>query len=134
MNEEHKRILLSTLCHGSIFFSSSIISMAIPLAILYTSKDRVVRANAKEALNCHLTIFILFLIIFILIISYGFFLPFNSFSLLTIPILFILTISLFCLGIKSFLLSTIMTLFGVIDVMNKPSIPFRYPGILRLIK
>ncbi|MEL7038006.1 MAG: DUF4870 domain-containing protein [Cyanobacteria bacterium J06592_8] len=112
MNEENKRTLLSILCHGSIFFSCFIVSVAIPLAILYTSTDRVVRANAKEALNFHLTIFIWGIIASILIIF---------------------LIGLILLPLIGFL-SMIMPIFGIIAVMNEPSTPYHYPGIFRLIK
>ncbi|MDY7019820.1 MAG: DUF4870 domain-containing protein [Cyanobacteriota bacterium] len=116
MNEENKRALLSILCHGSIFFSCFIVSVAIPLAILYTSTDRVVRANAKEALNFHLTIYIWNIIGWILIFS----LILSPFGLIFLLI--------------ACLLSIILPICGVIAVMNKPSIPYHYPEIFRLIK
>jgi hypothetical protein len=34
-----KRKLLSALCHGSIFFSALVISVGIPVAILFVSDD-----------------------------------------------------------------------------------------------
>lgn len=127
MNEENKRTLLSILCHGSIFFSCSIVSVAIPLVILYTSKDRVVRANAKEAFNCHLTIYIWGIIGSILIITGFILLPLIGFSLIWGLLGFILLLSI---GF----LSMILPLLGVVAVMNQPSIPYRYPEIFRLIK
>ncbi|MEL7038007.1 MAG: DUF4870 domain-containing protein [Cyanobacteria bacterium J06592_8] len=127
MNEENKRALLSILCHGSIFFSCFIVSVAIPLAILYTSKDRVVRANAKEAFNCHLTIYIWGIIGSVLIISGFILMPLIGFSLIwgLIGLIILLSIGF---------LNMILPICGVVAVMNKPSIPYRYPEIFRLIK
>ena len=58
MDDTTKRKLLSALCHGSIFFSATIVSIAIPVAILYVSDDPVIQANAKEALNFHFNMWI----------------------------------------------------------------------------
>ncbi|MDP8963377.1 MAG: DUF4870 domain-containing protein, partial [Cyanobacteriota bacterium] len=38
-----KRKLLSALAHGSIFFSSLVVSIAIPIAILLVSEDPIVK-------------------------------------------------------------------------------------------
>jgi uncharacterized protein len=48
-NENRK--ILSVLCHFSILFSSTIVAVGIPVAILLLSTDSVVKNNAKEALN-----------------------------------------------------------------------------------
>ena len=49
MENIEQRKLLSALCHGSIFFSSMIVSIAIPLVILFTTEDSIVKANARES-------------------------------------------------------------------------------------
>ncbi|MGL5879372.1 MAG: DUF4870 domain-containing protein, partial [Xenococcaceae cyanobacterium] len=53
-----KRKLLAILSHGSIFLSSLIISVGIPIAILTVSEDPVVKENAKEALNFHFNVWL----------------------------------------------------------------------------
>ncbi|ERT04303.1 tic20-like family protein [Lyngbya aestuarii BL J] len=134
MNEENKRILLSILCHGSIFFSCSIVSVAIPLAILYIFKDRVVRANAKEALNFHLTVFIWVIIAGIFILS----LIMLYIGLTLVPLIGLLGRIMLYIGLILLLLFNlrifIMPIIGIVAVMNEPSVPYRYPGIFRLIK
>jgi hypothetical protein len=42
-----KRKILSALCHGAIFFSATIVSVGIPIAILLIIDDSVVKDNAK---------------------------------------------------------------------------------------
>ena len=48
-----KRKLLSALSHGSIFLSSLLLSVIIPLTIFFATEDPVVKENAQEALNFH---------------------------------------------------------------------------------
>ncbi len=109
MNAEDQRKLLSALCHGSIFFSSFLISVGIPFAILFASEDTVVRANAKEALNFHINLYIYAVICIILISVF-----------IGIPLLIIL-------GLTSF----IMPCLGIVSVINHPNQPYRYPFIYR---
>jgi len=56
MYDSDKRKLLSALCHGAIFFSTTIVSVGLPIAILFVSDDPVVKENAKESIyqlpNC----------------------------------------------------------------------------------
>ncbi|NEQ11267.1 MAG: DUF4870 domain-containing protein, partial [Moorea sp. SIO4E2] len=40
-----QRKLLSLLCHGSIFFSSLVVSIAIPIVIFLVTEDSVVKEN-----------------------------------------------------------------------------------------
>lgn len=56
--DSDKRKLLSALCHGSIFFSALLVSVAVPIAIWLVSEDPVVKDNAKEALNFHLNVWL----------------------------------------------------------------------------
>ena len=62
-----KRKILSALCHGAIFFSATIVSVGIPIAILLIIDDSVVKDNAKESLNFHINIYIYAFIFGILI-------------------------------------------------------------------
>ena len=55
-----KRKLLDAICHGSIFFSATFVSIGVPIAIFFISNDEIVQNNAKEALNFHCMNFLLF--------------------------------------------------------------------------
>ncbi len=50
MDTDNRKIL-SALCHGAIFFNTIIVSIAIPITILFLTNDSVVKDNAKESLN-----------------------------------------------------------------------------------
>ncbi|MGK7872400.1 MAG: DUF4870 domain-containing protein [Xenococcaceae cyanobacterium] len=106
-----KRKLLSALCHGSIFFSSLVVSVSIPIAILFISDDSVVQENAKEALNFHFNIWL-----------YGI-----IFGLLTI-----ILIGFLLLGILV-LVSWIMPIIAIVQVLSDPYRSYRYPFIFRLL-
>jgi hypothetical protein len=103
--------LLSALCHGAIFFSSMFLSVGIPLVILFTTDDSVVKANAKESINFHINLYI-YGLVFVLLI----------FVIIGIPLLL-------GLGIVSF----IMPIIALIKVLDNPSQPYRYPFIFRLV-
>ncbi|MEO1427594.1 MAG: DUF4870 domain-containing protein [Cyanobacteria bacterium J06633_8] len=111
MESADQRKLLSALCHGAIFFSSMIVSVAIPIVILFTTKDSVVKANAKESLNFHINLYIYGLIAGILC------LVFIGFLLLPV------------LG----LISIVMPIIALIKVLDSPDEPYRYPLIFRLV-
>lgn len=106
-----KRKLLSALCHGSIFFSSLIVAVGIPLAILFVSEDPVVKENAKEALNFHFNVWL-----------YGLIFGLLTFVLIGIPLLGLL-----------FLVSFIMPIIATVQTINNPSRSYRYPLIFRLL-
>lgn len=114
MYDADKRKLLSALCHGSIFFSTTVVSIAIPLALLLVSDDPVVKENAKEAINFHLNVWF-----------YG-------------AIIVVLTIVTF--GLLGFILAPIgyiihcgLSILAVIQVLNNPDQTYRYPFIFRLL-
>lgn len=109
--ESTKRKILSALCHGAIFFSSTIFSIAIPIIIFYTTQDRVIKQNAKESLNFHINIYI-YAIVFIVLI----------FLVVGIPLLILLAI-----------LSFVMPIIAIINVLEKPDKPYNYPFIFRLL-
>lgn len=121
-----KRKLLSALCHGSIFFSSLVISIVIPIATLFVSDDPIVKENAKESINFHINVFI-----YGAIIAIVFFSPIGG-------LLAILTLGLFWLlgslvGAVFFLFHWIPPLFGIYHTLNNPNQPYRYPFIFRLL-
>lgn len=111
MDDFSQRKLLSAACHGAIFFSSTVISIGIPIAILLVSDDPVVKENAKESINFHINLF-LYAIVFIILI----------FVAIGIPLLILL-------GIASILLPII----AIVRVATEPQTPYRYPFILRLL-
>ncbi|PSB30768.1 DUF4870 domain-containing protein [Stenomitos frigidus] len=111
MDDFSQRKLLSAACHGAIFFSSTIVSIGIPIAILLVSDDPVVKENAKESINFHINLF-LYAIVFIILI----------FVAIGIPLLILL-------GIASLLLPII----AIVRVATEPQTPYRYPFILRLL-
>lgn len=58
MYDTDKRKLLSALSHGSIFFSAAVISVGVPIAVLFVSDDPIVKENAKEAINFHFNVWL----------------------------------------------------------------------------
>lgn len=110
MQDVAQRKLLSALAHGAVFFSSTFVSIGIPIAILIISNDPVVKENAKESLNFHINLYI-YAIIFALLI----------FVAIGIPLLIVL-------GIVSF----IMPIIAILKVVSEPNAPYRYPFIFRL--
>ncbi|CAD5934693.1 hypothetical protein NO976_01574 [Planktothrix agardhii] len=65
--ERDKRLILSVLSHGAIFFSATLIAIGIPIAILFLVQDSVVKANARESLNFHINLYIYAFVFTILI-------------------------------------------------------------------
>ncbi|MEA5535356.1 DUF4870 domain-containing protein [Crocosphaera sp. XPORK-15E] len=112
MSEElAKRKLLSALCHGSIFFSATVVSIGIPIVILFISDDPTIQSNAKEVLNFHLNVWL-----------YGI-----IFGILTLILIGWLLLGL--LGI----FTLIMPILAIIQVLSEPNKPFRYPFIFRVL-
>lgn len=114
MYDTDKRKLLSALCHGAIFFSTTLASIGIPIFILFISNDTVVRENAKESINFHLNVWFYGFILGILLwISFGLLFPLAG-------LFYLLHWGL-----------TIWALFHVLgDDVTKA---FRYPFIFRII-
>lgn len=105
-----KRKLLSVLSHGSIFLSTLVLSVGIPIAILILSEDMVVKDNAREAINFHFNVWLYEIIFSILV-----------FVVIGIPLLGIL-----------FIVHWIMPILAILKSFNNPDQPFRYPFIFRL--
>lgn len=106
-----KRKILSVLCHGAIFFSATILSVGVPIAILFLTDDSVVKENAKESLNFHINIYIYAAIFAILI-----------WLIIGIPLLILLGI-----------ISLVMPIIAILNVINNPNQPYIYPFIFRLL-
>ena len=111
MDNLNQEKLLSALCHGAIFFSSLFLSVGIPLVILFTTDDSVVKANAKESINFHINLYIYGLVFVLLILVF-----------IGIPLFIGLSIASF-----------IMPIIALIKVLDNPSQPYRYPFIFRLV-
>ncbi|RUT03068.1 hypothetical protein DSM106972_053760 [Dulcicalothrix desertica PCC 7102] len=113
MYDTDKRKVLSALCHGAIFFSMTLVSVAVPIFITFVTNDPVVRENAKESINFHINVWVYGFILGILIsMTWGVLVPVAGIG-------FIVHWGL-----------TILALFYVLSDTRKP---FRYPLIFRLV-
>lgn len=109
-----KRKLLSALCHGSIFLSSLVVSIGIPIAVLLVSDDPVVKDSAKEAINFHLNVWVYEIIIGVLVT-------------ITLGLLGLILIPIF------FLFHWIPPILAIIQSLNNPNQSYRYPFIFRVL-
>lgn len=109
-----KRKLLSALCHGSIFFSSLLVSIAIPIAILLVSEDPIVKESAKEAINFHLNVWF-----------YG--------AIVGVLAFFTLGLLGWILGPFLLLFSWIPPVLAILQSLSNPNQSYRYPFIFRLV-
>jgi uncharacterized protein len=111
MEDLQQRKLLSAICHGAIFFSSTFVSVAIPIVILFTTTDAVVKQNAKESLNFHINIYLYAIACFLLM-----------FLVIGFPLLIALGIA-----------SLILPIMAIVKVLENPNLAYSYPFILRVI-
>ncbi len=109
-----KRKLWSALCHGSIFFSSLVVSIAIPIATLFVSEDPIVKESAKEAINFHLNVWLYGVIVGTLT-----FLTFGLLGFILVPIFF--------------LFNWIPPILAILQSLSTPNQSYRYPFIFRLV-
>ncbi len=114
MYDTDKRKLLSALSHGSIFLSTTLVSVGIPIAILFVSDDPVVKENAKEAINFHFNVWLYGLIIGVL-------------AFFTLGLLGLI------LGPIYYLVHWGLSILAVVQTLGNPDQPFRYPFIFRLL-
>lgn len=112
--DQDKRKLLSALCHGSIFFSSLVVSVAIPIATLLVSDDPVVKESAKEAINFHLNVWVYEIIVGILV-----FLSLGLLGLILIPIFY--------------LFHWVPPILAILQSLSNPNQSYRYPFIFRVV-
>jgi len=106
-----KRKLLSALSHGSIFFGTLVVSIGVPIVILFITDDEVTKENAREALNFHLNLW-LYEVIFLIL----------AFVLIGFVLLWILGI-----------VNLVMPIIAILQVLNNPYKSYRYPFIFRLL-
>lgn len=105
-----KRKLLSSLSHGSIFFSALVVSVGLPIVIMLLSDDPIVKENAKEAINFHFNVWL-----------YGIIFGVLCFVLIGYPLLAILGV-----------ISLVMPILAILKSLSNPEQPYRYPFIFRL--
>lgn len=109
-----KRKLLSALSHGSIFISALVISIGIPIAVLFVSDDPVVKENAKEAINFHFNIWLYGVIVAVL-------------SFVTIGLLGLI------LGPILLIFNWVPPILAILQALNDPNKSYRYPFIFRIV-
>jgi uncharacterized protein len=114
--DNDKRKLLSALSHGSIFLSSLVISVGIPIAIMIVSDDPVVKDNARESINFHFNVWV-----------YGGIAAICAALWWTIILL-----PFALLGGLVFLASWVMPILAILHCFKSSDQPFRYPFIFRL--
>ncbi len=107
-----KRKLLSSLCHGAIFFSTTIFSIGVPIAIYFTSDDPVVKGSAKESINFHLNVWFWATLIGV---------PIGILSFLTFGIGGIIFFPVVAFG---FLLHWGLTIMALLHCFGNPDEPF----------
>lgn len=118
--DSDKRKLLSSLCHGAIFFSTGLISVGVPIAINLVSDDPVVKSNAKESINFHFNVWFWATLIGI---------PLGILSFITFGLGGILFFPVVALG---FAIHWGLTIVALLHCFSNPDEPFRYPFIFRL--
>lgn len=110
MDKQKQRQLLSVLCHASPLLSFLILTVIVPIIIMAITDDSIVKANAKEAINFFINLFIYGIVAFVLC--------FVFIGFVLYPILF--------------LVSIILPIIAVIKVLENPEQIYRYPFIFRL--
>lgn len=108
-NPEKNRIL-SALCHGSIFFTSVLVGIAIPIVILVISDNEVVQSNVKESLNFQLNVWIYGIIAGILC--------YVVIGLVLLPLVLITSI--------------VLPIIAIVKTLSNPDKVYRYPFIFRV--
>ncbi|BAZ90556.1 DUF4870 domain-containing protein [Cylindrospermopsis curvispora] len=116
--DQDKRKILSALCHGAIFFSTTVISVGLPVAILIISDDPVVKDNAKESINFHFNVWFYGAILAGLFFLLGW---------LVLPLIILLPLA----GV-GYLIHWALTIFAIVKVLTNPDLAFSYPFIFRV--
>jgi uncharacterized Tic20 family protein len=113
MYDTDRRKLLSAVSHGAIFLSSTVISIVVPIAILFMTQDPVVKGNAKEAINFHLNVWLCGFIVGVLVwVTLGLLLPLTG---------------------VWFIVHWGLTIWALAHVLGDSEKPFRYPFIFRVV-
>jgi len=116
--DEEKRKLFSALSHWALFLSPLMLSIGIPLTLLFISDDPVVNENAKESINYHLNLWIYQ--------GLAGFIAFFWFTIILLPV--ILPIVGFV-----FVLTWILPVLAILKCFKHSSTIYRYPFIFRVV-
>ncbi|HIK36824.1 MAG: DUF4870 domain-containing protein [Geminocystis sp.] len=108
--DPQQRKLLSIACHASPLLNFIVLPVFVPIVIVATTNDPIVKANAKESINFFISVFIWYIIAAVLcLILIGF---------LLLPLIGIM--------------SVVLPIIAIIAVLKNPDQPYRYPFIFRL--
>jgi uncharacterized Tic20 family protein len=90
-----------------------VISIVVPIAILFMTQDPVVKGNAKEAINFHLNVWLCGFIVGVLVwVTLGLLLPLTG---------------------VWFIVHWGLTIWALAHVLGDSEKPFRYPFIFRVV-
>ncbi len=113
-----KRKLLSTISHGSLFFSPFVISVGVPIALLFISDDPIVKENAKEAINFHFNAWVY--------AGIAGFIGFFWFTIILLPLIWIM-------GAFVLFFTWVLPIFAILSCLSQTETSYRYPFLFRLI-
>ncbi|TAG43948.1 MAG: DUF4870 domain-containing protein [Oscillatoriales cyanobacterium] len=102
------------MAHGAIFFSTLVLSIGAPIAVLLVSDDPVVKENATEAINFHLNVWVYSAVIVALTVV-----TFGLAGFILVPL--------------GYLLHWGLTVMAIIHVLQTPNEAYRYPFIFRIV-
>jgi uncharacterized protein len=112
--------LFSIACHACTLVGVSMVSIAVPIGVLFVSDNEAVKENAKESINFHLNIWFWAAVIGGV---YGF-LSFITFGLLGLI--------LFPMVAFGFLWHAFWSVMAIIHALSSNK-PYRYPFIIRIL-
>ncbi|MEO1298033.1 MAG: DUF4870 domain-containing protein [Cyanobacteria bacterium J06636_16] len=112
IQDPDKRKVLSALCHGACFFSSTLVSIGIPIAILLSVDDPVIKDNAKEAINFQISIYI--------------------WAFIGVLLAFVLVGFAMLLGLVIF--NFVAPIVAMVSVLSDPDRRYRYEGIFHFVE
>ncbi|WP_088893569.1 DUF4870 domain-containing protein [Leptolyngbya ohadii] len=146
MRDLDQQKALSIICHASVLFSAAIVSLLVPISILVASENPIVKANARESINFHLSLFIYAIATFTVgFFGLSLFIPFvmdDSLVTLHLPsgiLRFLFPLSLVIMAgawlilVLLWLASLLLPIVAIVRVSKRPEVPFRYPFIFRFV-
>lgn len=142
MNNFDQRKRLSIACHRAIFFSSTIVSIGVPIVILLVSDDPVVKENAKESINVHINLYlytiilvlmIILVLVIIFVLSHASSSPDSTFGYALYAFSTLLILSVFPLFILLAIASFLWPFLAILCITRNPQKPYRYPFLWRLL-
>ena len=104
----NNRKILSAVCHGSIYFSSVLLGVGIPLIIMLVSDDPIVQDNAKESINTHINLIVAYIV-------------FGLLSMIVIGLPFLALAGIY---------NIVMPLVAICAVASNPDRAYSYPFMM----